>query len=217
VGEPVSALADEIDRTVRGLEPATVESMRRVRREFSRQIQDWPGDQAVALALALVGRQRWVAYELLYHHPAGVPSLDTATVEQLGDGLDSWGAVDAFGRYISGPAWRANRITDDLIRDWATTGNRWWRRAALVSTVPLNLRAAGGTGDAPRTLAVCTLLMDDRDDLVVKALSWALRELVWWDPAAVRAFLDEHPGLAARVRREVTAKLDTGRKVTRRD
>jgi hypothetical protein len=31
---------------------------------------------------------------------------------------------------------------------------------------------------------VCTLLVDDRDDMVVKALSWALRSLV--DPDAMR-------------------------------
>ena len=49
--------------------------------------------------------------------------------------------------------------------------------------------------------------------MVVKALSWALRELAVRDPEAVRAFLQEQgDGLAARIRREVRAKLDTGRK-----
>ncbi len=83
--------------------------------------------------------------------------------------------------------------------------------AALVSTVPLNLRAAGGTGDTARTLAVCGRLAADRDDMVVKALSWALRELIVWDPDAVRSFVAIHD-LAPRVRREVTTKLETGRK-----
>jgi 3-methyladenine DNA glycosylase AlkD len=31
------------------------------------------------------------------------------------------------------------------------------------------------------------LLVDDRDDMVVKAMSWALRELAKHDPKAVRA------------------------------
>jgi 3-methyladenine DNA glycosylase AlkD len=48
--------------------------------------------------------------------------------------------------------------------------------------------------------------------MVVKALSWALRELVVWDPEAVRRFLDDHEGLSARVRREVRSKLETGHK-----
>jgi 3-methyladenine DNA glycosylase AlkD len=49
--------------------------------------------------------------------------------------------------------------------------------------------------------------------MVVKALSWALRELVVWDPEAVRRFLEAHDDvLAPRIRREVRNKLDTGLK-----
>jgi 3-methyladenine DNA glycosylase AlkD len=44
-------------------------------------------------------------------------------------------------------------------------------------------------------------------------VSWALRELVVWNPEAVRRFMDtHHEELAARVRREVRSKLETGRK-----
>jgi 3-methyladenine DNA glycosylase AlkD len=79
--------------------------------------------------------------------------------------------------------------------------------------VPLNLRSRGGTGDAGRTLDICRRLAGDHDDMVVKALSWALRELVVWDPEAVRRFLGTHRDvLAPRVRREVRSKLETGRK-----
>jgi 3-methyladenine DNA glycosylase AlkD len=96
------------------------------------------------------------------------------------------------------------------------SGDRWLRRAALVSTVALNMAADGGQGDAPRTLAICERLCDDRDDMVVKALSWALRALAHRDAEAARAFLArrEHR-LAARVRREVTSKLLTGLKSPR--
>jgi 3-methyladenine DNA glycosylase AlkD len=86
-----------------------------------------------------------------------------------------------------------------------------------VSTVALNVGARGGHGDTERTLAVCRLLADDGDDMVVKALSWALRALAGRDPTAVRAFLDTHQDkLAARVRREVEHKLRTGLKSPRR-
>ena len=50
--------------------------------------------------------------------------------------------------------------------------------------------------------------------MVVKALSWALRALTVHDPEAVRAFLADHD-VAARVRREVTNKLETGLKQPR--
>ena len=82
---------------------------------------------------------------------------------------------------------------------------RWSPPCRLTSAPP------GGTGDAPRTLAICARLAADRDDMVVKALSWALRELIHWDPNAVRDFLGGHD-VAARVRREVAHKLETGRK-----
>jgi 3-methyladenine DNA glycosylase AlkD len=79
--------------------------------------------------------------------------------------------------------------------------------------VPLNKKARGGSGDADRTLAVCRLLVEDRDDMVVKALSWALRDLAGPDPKAVGAFLKEYEGrLAGRVVREVGNKLKTGLK-----
>jgi 3-methyladenine DNA glycosylase AlkD len=59
--------------------------------------------------------------------------------------------------------------------------------------------------------------VDDPDDMVVKALSWALRELVVHDPEAVCGFLEEHEDrLAARVKREVRNKLTTGLKNPKR-
>ena len=49
--------------------------------------------------------------------------------------------------------------------------------------------------------------------MVAQALSWALRELVVHDAAALRAFRDEHePSLAALVKREVRNKLTAGLK-----
>jgi 3-methyladenine DNA glycosylase AlkD len=208
-----TALADEIAERLRALSPTSVTAARAVRREFSRTLRTWADADVLAVALALVDRHRWVAFELVYHHPTALGSLDATAVERLGRGFNGWGDVDAFARYISGPAWRLGAIEDELIEHWCSSADRWWRRAALVSTVPLNLRSAGGTGDTRRTLATCARLVDDRDDMVVKALSWALRELVRWDAGAVRTFLQAHDTrVAARVRREVTNKLETGLK-----
>tara|TARA_B100000809_G_C14833909_1_gene422098 strand:- start:108 stop:287 length:180 start_codon:yes stop_codon:yes gene_type:complete len=41
--------------------------------------------------------------------------------------------------------------------------------------VTLNNNARGGSGDPIRTLAICKLLQNDRDGMVVKAMSWALQ------------------------------------------
>ena len=65
----------------------------------------------------------------------------------------------------------------------------------------------------PRTLAVGRLLADDGDDMVVKALSWALRVALAHDRAALGDFMAEYDHcLAGRVKREVRTKLKTGRK-----
>lgn len=206
-------LANEIDSRIRALSDQSAEPVRRIRRDYSRRLRQSTTTDVLAIAEALVDRQRWVAYELLYNHPGGLASLDLAKVEGLGQGLAGWVDVDTFARYVSGPAWQQGRIPDEAVYRWAASSDRSWRRAALVSTVPLNLRAAGGTGDTRRTLDVCARLVADHDPTIVKALSWALRELTIWDPHAVRGFLAEHDGeLAARVKREVRNKLDTGLK-----
>ena len=70
------------------------------------------------------------------------------------------------------------------------------------------MKTRGGHGDARRTLGICEMLADDHDDMVVKAMSWALRELGPWDPNAVERFLSSNEDrLAARVKREVRNKL----------
>jgi 3-methyladenine DNA glycosylase AlkD len=52
--------------------------------------------------------------------------------------------------------------------------------------------------------------------MVVKALSWALREAAKKHPNQVRSFLAEHQeALTARVKREVNNKLTTGLKTPR--
>jgi 3-methyladenine DNA glycosylase AlkD len=61
------------------------------------------------------------------------------------------------------------------------------------------------------------MLAADHEDMVVKGLSWALRQLVYFDRSAVQEFLQEHDAvLAGRVKREVGNKLRTGLKYPRR-
>ena len=191
--------------------------MRAVVRAYRPQLKAESAADVIALAQAIIdcntleGRQ--CAYELLMGHKAAREALDAATVRQLGRGIDNWASVDGFACWVSGRAWREGQLRDAEIAKWARSKDRWWRRAALVSTVPLNTKSKGGKGDIKRTLAVCEILVADHDDMVAKAMSWALRELVPWDEKALRAFLKKHEAqLAKRVLREVGNKLRTGRK-----
>lgn len=219
----VENIAAEIVATIQALDTRTTEKVRAVRRQYSRKLAKEPPEVIIQLGLRLLVQSdflyrgdflyRFVAYELVAHHRAALASLDREKLEQFGQGLDSWWSVDTFAPYLSGPAWRQGQISDEVIHAWARSEVRWWRRAALVSTVALNNQARGGRGDSGRTLAICRILVADRDDMVVKAMSWALRELAKRDPDAVRAFLAENEkALAARVNREVQNKLSTGLK-----
>ena len=213
----VPALANEIAKRLRALRRKNTAEVRGVRREFSRRLVKAPAHVAIELAQLLMEESgsefRLVAYELLHHHPSALSKLRVWELKDLARNLDSWWTVDMFAIYLSGPVWRERGVTDSLIRGWARSDHRWWRRAALVSTVPLNSRARGGRGDTRRTLEICLLLQRDRDPMVAKAMSWALRELARRDPKAVRKFIAErHAILAPLVVREVRNKLTTGLK-----
>lgn len=192
--------------------------VRPIRREFSRKVASARPEQVLEFAAHLIDLDlRIWAYEIVHYHRPILRTLDAATIESLGRGLADWASVDVFGGYVAGPAWVNRQISDQDVHRWARSSNRWWRRTALVATVGLNTKTRGGYGDAPRTLAVCELLADDRDDMVVKALSWALRVLAPHDPTAVQQFLTTNQTrLAARIKRETRNKLTTGVKNPRK-
>jgi 3-methyladenine DNA glycosylase AlkD len=193
--------------------------VRKVRREFSRILSPETPQSMFDFAGLLLSRQdpilRFVAYELVSKHKPTFATITSDQIVELGAGLDSWSSVDCYALYLSGPVWAAGRISDQTIVDWASlrsaVEDRWWRRAALVSTIPLSRQ--GLTTNIPKTLRVCALLMADRDDMIVKALSWALRELARSHHDAARSFLDQNrQTLNRRILREVECKLTTGLK-----
>ena len=196
--------------------------MRSVRRRYSSLLKHQPAPVVLEFALALSDGARWeerlIACEIIAAHPAAPAALNERLITRMAKGLCDWGTVDLFGVTILGPAWREGRVSDAAIHKLARSPDRWHRRLAVVATVPLNSRARGAQpgGDARRTLAVCRLLLTDRDDMVVKALSWALRELAKRNAAAIEDFVVKHDArLAPRVRREVSNKLRTGLKTPR--
>jgi 3-methyladenine DNA glycosylase AlkD len=212
----IAALVAEIEAQVQSMPVRNASSLRVLRREYSKRIEALSAEDVVNIAAALIARRRvhrFIGDELIASRPDALRTLSRTQLEDLGSGISSWDEVDCFACYLSGPSWRDGLIDDKTVVEWARSRDRWWRRAALVSTVPLNVRARGGRGDARRTLRICRLLIDDRDEMVVKAMSWALRALVQPDADAVKQFVEENEDrLPAVVRREVRHKLATGRK-----
>jgi len=219
----IDEFVQEIDFRIRELPNLKVENVRNVRKEFSKRLVNTSPQIVISIAIHILRldrpgfEYRLVAYELVSYHKAALRSLGEKELATLGQGISRWEDVDTFACYLAGPAWREFQVPDDLIYSWTRSEDRWWRRTALVCTVALNNTARGGKGDTTRTLDVCRLLVHDRDDMVVKAMSWSLRELSRRDPDAAQAFLLEYKGiLAPRVVREVSTKLTTGVKNPRK-
>jgi 3-methyladenine DNA glycosylase AlkD len=140
-GYDVQEVAAEIDAEIQALAVQNTPNVRAIRREYSRKLRQ--ADKAFVLELAreLVTNYgyRGLPYELVRYHKAAFQSLGAAELEELGQGIDSWWSVDSWARKLAGPAWLKGQVPDEVIDQWARSEDRWWRRAALVSTVALNV------------------------------------------------------------------------------
>ncbi|MEU8896526.1 DNA alkylation repair protein [Nocardia sp. NPDC048505] len=84
--------------------------------------------------------------------------------------VNNWDLVDVSAENIVGP-WLLDRPRD-LLFALAQSDSLWERRVALLSTFAF-IKA----GDATTTFELGELLLDDRRDLIQKALGWMLREV----------------------------------------
>ncbi len=191
--------------------------LRELIKNWWKEIKTWQPERVVIFAKELVDTRIFecngIAFELLWMNKNALRLLKLKDLEDLGKNIDNWAITDAFSVLIAGWCWRENLIANKDVLNWLKSENHWWRRAAVVCTIPLNLRSRGGKGDTKRTLMICEQVVSDRNDMVVKALSWALRELSKRDKTAVEIFMKKYEAkLAGRVRREVHTKLETGKK-----
>jgi 3-methyladenine DNA glycosylase AlkD len=214
--------SQEARRELAELPRTDTASVRAVRRRYSTALNSESAPIVLRFARELAAARDWpsrvVGWETLASHEGAMRLLDDEVAEEMAEGLADWASIDLYGVTVLGQAWREGTVTDAKILTWSRSADRWRRRLALVATVPLNARARGGSGDVTRTLRLCRALRDDRDDMVVKGMSWALRELSKRHRSAVQAFMSkEKDRLAPRVRREVMNKLQTGLKSGRRN
>ena len=195
----------------------SADHLRMVEDDWIKVLHDFSPGQWIDLCIELtktgIFESQLLAYELIWKNKKVLRNLDQKQIILLRNHLDNWASVDSYSLMIAGWHWREGTLSDAQILKWLKSENRWLRRVAVVCTIPLNLRSRGGKGDAQKTLMVCKKIIDDRDKMVVKALSWALRELSKRDKTAVENFIAQNQDrLHSLVVREVTAKLKTGRK-----
>ncbi|WP_022888922.1 DNA alkylation repair protein [Agromyces italicus] len=90
--------------------------------------------------------------------------------------VDNWDLVDSSAEalvgellFTSAPVEQAEPL---LLVELATSPSVWQRRVAVLATF-----AATKAGDARPALAIAVRLLDDRHDLIQKAVGWMLREV----------------------------------------
>ena len=86
------------------------------------------------------------------------------------DRVNNWDLVDSSAHLIIGP-WLESRSRQPLHR-MARSKDLWTRRAAIMATYHF-IRG----NDFADTLTIASVLLEDRHDLIQKAVGWMLREV----------------------------------------
>lgn len=195
----------------------TTPNLRIISKELKEETKTLNGREKIELAKQLVNTGifecQLMAFEYVRKDKKACAELTESDIDDLAKNLDNWGSVDSFSIFLSGYAWRKGIISTEKIKSYWQSDDFWIRRVALVSTVALNLKSQGGTGDINRTIEICELAVDDHHDMINKALSWALREVSKRDKKTVEEFIRKYENrLSKRVLREVKHKLEKGTK-----
>lgn len=83
--------------------------------------------------------------------------------------VNNWDIIDTSATYIIGP--HEQETDRSLLFELARSTNMWHRRTAILSAA-WYLRS----GDPTTTLALAEILLQDKQDLIQKAVGWQLRE-----------------------------------------
>jgi 3-methyladenine DNA glycosylase AlkD len=99
--------------------------------------------------------------------------------------INNWDLVDTSAKHIVGPRVGPEHL--DTLADLARSDSVWERRIAVLATFLWI-----GRDEFRPALLVASLLVNDRHDLIHKAVGWMLRELGKRNIAVEEAFLREH-------------------------
>jgi len=101
------------------------------------------------------------------------------------DSLTNWAETDGLSTYILAALIKKDPALVKRLHAWTSSENRWRRRSAAVTLVPLARR--GEYHDV--AFEVCDRLAADRDDMVEKGIGWLLKEASRTQPQTVADFL----------------------------
>lgn len=151
--------------------------LRKIGKELIKDLKTSPKEEVYALCNAL--------WESLYFEEAYIACILTKSrhrqykekdimwfAKWLKQDVRSWADCDTLCCSTIGPLLLQFPAAVELLKQWATSPNRWMRRGAAVSLV---VPAKKGLY-LKEIVEIALLLKDDQDDLVHKGIGWMLKE-----------------------------------------
>jgi 3-methyladenine DNA glycosylase AlkD len=168
-------------------------AIRRVGTALARRVQAGHdaalGEVVEALWTHKVHELRSVAIAVLEQRHVALTSRDLPLLERMLRESRTWAYVDWISMKVLAPMLLRERRLRQRLPRWATDGDFWIRRAALLTVSPAVKR-----GDAPFSVfaVLAVPMLGEREFFIRKAIGWVLREVSKQNPAAVAAFLRAH-------------------------
>ena len=160
-----------------------------VLRRLARAYRDLSVDDALALLQSKWHEERLLGLLLLVQHYQGGEKARKQVVYDAylahTRHINNWDLVDASAEHIVGPHVPPGSL--DVLERLAASADLWERRMAMLATFHWIKQ-----GQFAPALRIATLLLNDRHDLIHKAVGWMLREIGKRDRVTEVAFLREH-------------------------
>jgi 3-methyladenine DNA glycosylase AlkD len=185
-------------------------AIRRVVTATARRHRDLTRDELVAWATDLWRSPLWesrvAAVELLRFRVRDLDSDDMPLLEGLIRAAATWALVDGLSGDIAGQiALRHPGTAWPVIDAWASDGDFWVRRSALLCLLP-GIRALHP--DLDRLDRYAAAMIGEKEFFIRKAIGWVLRELSKKNPAYVIAWTEQHlPEMSGVTFREAVRRL----------
>ena len=101
--------------------------------------------------------------------------------------INNWDLVDSSAPYIIGDYLYNNPNERSILFEFVHSENLWVRRISIVSTFTLIKN-----NQFNETLQIAKILLNDKHDLIHKAVGWMLREVYKRDQDLIRTFLKQN-------------------------
>jgi len=171
------------------------ERMRALARTIYRANRDrWSIDDAIAFASSMIADRyletKSVGIEVLALYRRQFPPRLLSIVKGwlAGNQSANWATTDAICGSLVGPLLVEYPQRAAEMARWARHSNMWVRRASIVGLI----RPVRNGTALDLLYANARLLHGDREDLIQKAVGWALREAGKNDPARLERYLREN-------------------------